>query len=75
MYQLRLKALARDAGVGVITVENGRLALRSASGEFDRERLRLILNGRASVSRYGVWLAKEAGWREQLVRVLKEMAA
>jgi transcription-repair coupling factor (superfamily II helicase) len=74
MYQLRLKALARDAGVGVITVENGRLALRSGSGEFDREELRRLLNGRASVSRYGVWLPKEPGWREELVRVLKAMA-
>jgi transcription-repair coupling factor (superfamily II helicase) len=74
MYQLRLKALARDAGVGVITLENGRLALRSGSGELDREALRRLLNGRASVSRYGVWLPKEPGWREELVRVLKAMA-
>jgi transcription-repair coupling factor (superfamily II helicase) len=74
MYQLRLKALARDAGVGVVTIENGRLALRPGGAEFDREELRRILNGRASVSRHGVWLAKEPGWREELVRVLKEMA-
>jgi transcription-repair coupling factor (superfamily II helicase) len=74
MYQLRLKALARDAGVGVVTIENGRLALRSGGAGFDREELRPILDGQASVSRYCVWLAKEAGWREELVRILKEIA-
>jgi transcription-repair coupling factor (superfamily II helicase) len=74
MYQLRLKALARDAGVGVVAIENGRLALRAGGTEFDRDELRRILNGRASVSRYGVWLPKEPGWQEELVRILKEMA-
>ena len=75
MYQLRLKALARDAGVGVVTTDNGRLALWSAKGEFAREELRRVLDGRASISRAGVWLPKEAGWREMLVGVLKKMAA
>ena len=75
MYQLRLKALARDAGVGVVTTDNGRLALWSATGEFPRDELRRVLDGRASISRAGVWLPKEAGWREMLVGVLKRMAA
>jgi transcription-repair coupling factor (superfamily II helicase) len=74
MYQLRLKALARDAGVGAIAVENGRLALRSGGAEFDREGLRRLLNGRASVSRHGVWLENEPGWRNKLMEVLREMA-
>ncbi|MGD8997014.1 MAG: transcription-repair coupling factor [Anaerolineae bacterium] len=74
MYQLRLKALARDAGVGLVTLENGRLALRSGDAGFDREELRRILDGRASVSRYGVWLTKGPGWQQELVRVLKDMA-
>jgi transcription-repair coupling factor (superfamily II helicase) len=74
MYQLRLKALARDAGVGVVAIENGRLALRPGGAEFKRDELRRILNGRASVSRYGVWLAKGPGWRQELAAILKEMA-
>jgi len=75
MYQLRLKALARDAGVGIVTTDNGRLALWSASGEFPRDDLRRALDGEASVSRSGVWLPKAAGWREMLVDVLQRMAA
>lgn len=75
IYQLRLKALARDAGVGVVTTDNGRLALWSASGEFPRDELQRVLDGHVSISRAGVWLPKEAGWREKLVDVLKRMAA
>jgi transcription-repair coupling factor (superfamily II helicase) len=75
MYQLRLKALARDAGVRVVTLENGRLALRSAGARFDVEELRRILDGRASVSPHGIWLAKGTGWQQELVQVLKEMAS
>jgi transcription-repair coupling factor (superfamily II helicase) len=75
MYQLRLKALARDAGVGTITVENGRLALQSGGGDYaNREELQRILRGRASVSRRGIWLPLERGWQEELVAVLKEVA-
>lgn len=73
LFQLRLKALARDAGVRVVTVDNGRLALRPA-GEFARERLRRELDGRVSVSKHGVWFAQDPGWEEALVELLKEIA-
>jgi len=75
MYQLRLKALARDAGVGIVAQDNGRLALHSAGKEFPREELRRVLDGRASISRFGIWLPKEAGWETMLVDVLKTMAS
>jgi len=75
MYQLRLKALARDAGVGAVGVENGRLVLRSGGGDYpSRERLQHVFGERAVVGRREVWLPQERGWREQLVTVLKEMA-
>ena len=75
MYQLRLKALARDAGVGTITIDNGRLVLRSGGGDYpNRERLRRVLSERAAVSRRDVWLPQVSGWREELVVVLKKMA-
>jgi len=75
MYQLRLKALARDAGVGAITVENGRLALRSGRGDYaNRGDLKHALGERAAVSRRDIWLPLERGWRDKLVTVLKEMA-
>jgi transcription-repair coupling factor (superfamily II helicase) len=75
MYQLRLKALARDAGVGAIGVENGRLVLRSGRGDYaEREKLRRVLGERAAIARRGIWLPMEHGWREELVAVLREMA-
>jgi transcription-repair coupling factor (superfamily II helicase) len=74
MFQLRLKALARDAGVGVVTLDNGRLTLRSSGEGFDRDRLRRSLEGDLSVSRYGIWLTKGPDWRDELVRVLRAIA-
>jgi len=75
IYQLRLKALARDTGVGTIVVENGRLVLRSGGGDYPkRERLQRVLGERAVVGRHDIWLPQERGWREELVAVLKEMA-
>ncbi len=73
LFQLRLKALARDAGVRAIAIENGRLALRPV-GEFPREKLRRTLGSRVSVSRHGVWLPRESDWEEALVALLKNMA-
>jgi transcription-repair coupling factor (superfamily II helicase) len=74
MYQLRLKALARDAGVSTITVENGRLALRSGQVNYaDRDGLRRILGQHVTVSHRDVWLRLERGWRGELVGVLKKM--
>jgi len=75
MYQLRLKALARDAGVGTISAVDGRLVLRSGVGDYvDRERLQHVLGERASVGRREIWLPHEPGWREELVSVLKQIA-
>ncbi len=74
IYQLRLKALARDAGMRVVTVENERLALHSGRGDLPRETLRRALDGRASVSRRGVWLPMGPDWREELVDILKTIA-
>ena len=75
MYQLRLKALARDAGVGAIGIEGERLALRVGEGHYpNRERLQRVLKGRAAVSRRAIWLPQERGWREELTALLKEMA-
>ena len=75
MYQLRLKALARDAGVGAIVVNNDCLVLRSGGGDYPkREKLKRILGERAVVARRDVWLPQERGWREELVAVLEKMA-
>jgi transcription-repair coupling factor (superfamily II helicase) len=75
MYQLRLKSLARDAGVGVIGLDNDRLMLRSGRGnDLDRDKLKHVLGERVAVGRRDVWLPQEPGWREELVSVLEKMA-
>jgi transcription-repair coupling factor (superfamily II helicase) len=74
IYQLRLKALARDAGVATIGIENDRLALLSESDYPNRSGLQGALRGRASVSRRGIWISMESGWRRELVEVLKCIA-
>ncbi len=74
MYQLRLKALARDAGVATIGIENDRLALHSEAEFLNRQNLQYALKGCASVSRRGIWLPMERGWRKELVAVLKDVA-
>jgi transcription-repair coupling factor (superfamily II helicase) len=75
MYQLRLKALARDAGVGTVGVDGERLVLRSAGGDYARRNvLGGVLGKRAAVSRRDVWLPLERGWRDDLARALGIMA-
>jgi len=71
MEQLRLKCLARDAGLSSILVESGRLVLRGESlEESDRPRLQARLNGLASVGRREVSITLEEGWLERLQAVL-----
>ena len=75
MYQLRLKSLARDAGVGVVGVDKDRLVLRSGRGRYpNRDELIRVLGERVTIGRQDVWLPQERGWREELVTVLKAMA-
>jgi len=75
MYQLRLKALARDARVSVIGIDNGRLVLRSGRGIYpDRDKLKRLLGERVAVGRRDIWLPQERGWQGELVAVLKKMA-
>ncbi|MCX7682549.1 MAG: transcription-repair coupling factor [Anaerolineae bacterium] len=75
LFQLRLKVMARDAGVGSIGVENGRLVLRSGRGDYpDREELRRLLGARAAVGRRDIWLPLEHGWKEELMTVLGKLA-
>ena len=74
VFQLRLKALARDALVSAIVVENGRLALRSDGQDFpSRETLRPIVGERVTVSRRDIWLPMEDGWRRDLASLLEAL--
>ncbi len=74
LFQLRLKVMARDAGVSSISVENSRLVLRSARGDYpDRGELKLMLGGRVAVGRREIWLPMEHGWKKELVTVLNKL--
>jgi transcription-repair coupling factor (superfamily II helicase) len=74
LYQLRLKVLARDAGVETIAVENGRLALRSGAGDYaPRQEIAQTLGDQATVSRRSIWLPMEGPWREALTQALRTL--
>ncbi len=76
MLQLRLKALARRAGIASIGVENGHLVLRPVGTELTgTEQLRQKLEGKATVSRREIQLPFERGWPERLAEVLTLMAS
>jgi transcription-repair coupling factor (superfamily II helicase) len=75
LYQLRLKVLARDAGVEAIAVENGRLALRSGVGDYARQAVRKALGRGVAVSRRTLWLPMEDDWREALAEALRALGA
>ena len=76
VFQLELKALARDASVSAIVVENGRLVLRSNGKDFPgRESLREYIGDRGRVGRRDIWLSRGKQWRDDLVRVLEVLGA
>jgi transcription-repair coupling factor (superfamily II helicase) len=78
MYQLRLKALAREASIEAIGVDGERLALQiSAENPIGRATLQQRLNpwqGRVAIGRQNLWLTMTSGWRDELVAVLKALA-
>jgi hypothetical protein len=60
--------------VTTIGIENDRLALLAEADYPNREKLQFALKGRASVSRRGIWMPMERGWRKGLVGVLRDVA-
>jgi len=75
VYQLRLKALARDAHVGAIVLEDHALVLRpEAWGQALREKLSQALEDNVYVTRRDVRLPITSGWRDRLVDVLRTIA-
>ncbi|HDQ73502.1 MAG TPA: transcription-repair coupling factor, partial [Chloroflexi bacterium] len=74
MYQLRLKALARDARVDAIGVDRERLVLHSGEGNFDVTAVRRVFGRRVSTSGAKLWLPMGPDWREELIDALKRLA-
>jgi transcription-repair coupling factor (superfamily II helicase) len=79
LYQLRLKVLAGTAGVEGISVEDGKIAVRSLRLETaNRGSLQRRLGRGVRVSRRAVWVPfaglSEQQWRVLLVQVLEALA-
>ena len=71
---LRLKVLARDAGVTRIVTENDHLTLHLPGlDSLVRERLQRRLGDLAHVGRQGIYLPLERGWPERLREVLERL--
>jgi transcription-repair coupling factor (superfamily II helicase) len=83
LSQLRVKILALAAGVSAVGTENGQIVLTTQPvGELDQAYLGLRLGPEARLSKNKVWLgrapdlrAPNAPWREQLINVLRQLAA
>lgn len=74
MYQLRLKALAREARVDSIVLEDKHLVLRPAGwGQSMRDTLQPFLDDGVNVSRRDIRVPMTAGWRSRLMSVLQAL--
>ena len=74
LYQLRIKALAAEAGVLSITSESGQLQVRlPATEHISRLRLQRLLDPAVKVSRKGVWLGRGLTTREWQVTLVQTL--
>jgi len=79
LYVVRLRALAREAGVQSIQTEDGQIVLRMTHGlRLPQERLRRQLPDAAWVGPTSVRLSQarlQDGWRDALLSVMSMLAA
>jgi len=79
LYVVRLRALAREAGVQSIQTEDGQIVLRMSHGlRLPQERLRRQLAEAAWVGPTSLRLSRARlgdGWRDALLRVMSTLAA
>ncbi|MDT8305332.1 MAG: transcription-repair coupling factor [Anaerolineae bacterium] len=77
LYQLRVKVLAGQAGVGSVTVESGQIRVRVPGlDEIPRYRLQRYLGNEVRVSRKAIWLGRDMStneWKVLLVRLLERL--
>lgn len=77
LYQIRVKSLARKAGVLAVITESGQVKIRMP--EFkgtDRFHLQRFLGNEVRVSKSAIWLPREMGtheWQVALVQVLERL--
>jgi transcription-repair coupling factor (superfamily II helicase) len=74
LYQLRIKALAAEAGVLSVTSESGQLQVRlPATEHMSRLRLQRLLDPEVKVSRKGIWLGRGLTTREWQVTLVQTL--
>ncbi len=73
LYAVRVRLLARGAGLQSVTGEEGDIVLRAPAPIAHRERLRGAFDGRVQVGTAHVRLPLQTGWRELLLQVLERL--
>jgi transcription-repair coupling factor (superfamily II helicase) len=73
LYAVRVRLLARGAGLQSVTGEEGDIVLRAPAPIAHRERLRGAFDGRVQVGTAQVRLPLQTGWRELLLQVLERL--
>ncbi len=72
-FQLRVKILAERAGVESVHIESGQIVLKPKAALRKREGGLPPLPPPWRTGRRAYWLARREGWREELVRGLREL--
>jgi transcription-repair coupling factor (superfamily II helicase) len=79
LYQLRVKALALQAGVPAVVTESGQIRIRLAEETaLERYHLQRLLGEEVRVSKTAVWMSREMAtrdWQVALVQVLEKLEA
>ncbi len=73
LYTVRVRLLARGAGLQSVTAEEGDVVLRASGPIAHRERLRETFDGRVQVGSTQVRLPLRADWRELLLAALERL--
>jgi transcription-repair coupling factor (superfamily II helicase) len=79
LYQLRVKALAQQAGITAVTSESGQIRVRIPEVDnMKRYHLQRFVGNGVRVSKTAVWLSREMGtheWQVALVQALERLEA
>jgi transcription-repair coupling factor (superfamily II helicase) len=74
LYQLRIKVIARNAGVPSVTTESGQVQIKLPEGNgIDRLGLQRFMKMDVRVSRKGIWLGRELTTREWQVALVQAL--
>ncbi len=74
LYQIRIKILAKSAGVESIVQNKQQMVLHARwLGRADRQALQRLLGPAVRVGRRDIWLAVDNGWQKRLENLLRQL--